>query len=57
MIGDRPADVETGLNAGIHAAAVCTGKRDAAAWQELAIPGIHVFPDLAGFVATLAPEA
>ncbi|MEX2045400.1 MAG: HAD-IIIA family hydrolase, partial [Opitutus sp.] len=47
MIGDRPADVETGINAGIHAAAVCTGKRDAAAWQALAIPGIRVFPNLA----------
>lgn len=56
MVGDRPGDVETGINARIHAAAVCTGKRDAAAWQALAIPGVPVFPRFADFVASLGSE-
>src|ERR1051325_6226196 len=32
MVGDRDADIETGMNAGIRSAAVCTGKHDAQAW-------------------------
>ncbi len=56
MVGDREADVQTGLNAGIRSAALCSGKNDAAGWATLAIPGILVFPSLAEFVATLDSE-
>lgn len=53
MVGDRTSDIETGLNAKIRAAAVCTGKLDAAGWAALALPGVPVFPSLVEFVATL----
>jgi D-glycero-D-manno-heptose 1,7-bisphosphate phosphatase len=53
MVGDREADVQAGLNAHIHAAAVCTGKYDAATWAKLAPPGVPVFANFADFVATL----
>jgi D-glycero-D-manno-heptose 1,7-bisphosphate phosphatase len=53
MIGDRESDLDAGLNAGIRAAAVCTGKYDAVAWQSRLRPGALLFPDLAAFVATL----
>jgi D-glycero-D-manno-heptose 1,7-bisphosphate phosphatase len=56
MIGDREADIETGRNAGIRSAAVCTGKHDAAAWTALALPGVPVFPSLAEFVNSLRSE-
>lgn len=53
MIGDREGDIDAGLNAGIQAAAVCTGKYDAAAWAARARPGVPVFPSLVEFVASL----
>ncbi len=53
MVGDRESDLDAGLNAGIRAAAVCTGKYDASAWQGRLRPGVPLFPDLAAFVATL----
>jgi D-glycero-D-manno-heptose 1,7-bisphosphate phosphatase len=53
MIGDRDSDIEAGLNAQIRSVAVCTGKYDAAAWAERAIPDVAVFPSLVEFVATL----
>lgn len=53
MVGDRESDIETGLNAGIPAAAVCTGKLDAAAWTALALPNVPVFPDFPAVVASL----
>ena len=52
MIGDREGDVDAGLNAGVSAAALCTGKHDAAQWAALARP-VPVFPSLVEFVATL----
>jgi D-glycero-D-manno-heptose 1,7-bisphosphate phosphatase len=52
MVGDRLGDVDAGLNAGIHAVAVCTGKHTAAEWAALARPA-PVFPSLVEFVATL----
>jgi len=52
MIGDRESDLDAGLNAGIRAAAVCTGKYDATAWAPRLRPGALLFPDLAAFVAT-----
>ncbi len=55
MIGDRESDIEAGLSAGIRAAAVCTGKYDAAGWAERARPNLPVFADLAAFVASLEP--
>ena len=55
MVGDRESDVETGLNAGIGAIAVCTGKHDAAGWARVAPPGVRVFSTLADFIATLGP--
>ncbi len=54
MIGDRESDIEAGLAAGIRAAAVCTGKYDAAGWAARARPGVPVFADLAAFVSSLA---
>jgi len=57
MVGDREADIEAGLNAGIHPAAVCTGKHDAAAWAALARPGVPVFPTFVEFVASLDQHA
>jgi D-glycero-D-manno-heptose 1,7-bisphosphate phosphatase len=53
MVGDREADVQAGLRAGIQAAALCSGKNDADGWATLGIPGILVFPNLAEFVSTL----
>jgi len=53
MVGDRHSDIEAGLSAKINAAAVCTGKHDAATWAALAAPGVGVFPGLLEFVATL----
>jgi len=53
MVGDRDTDIEAGRNAKINAAAVCTGKHDAATWAALAAPGVGVFPGLLEFVATL----
>ena len=53
MIGDRESDIHTGLNAHIHAVAVCTGELDAAGWAALALPGLPVYPSLVEFVATL----
>jgi D-glycero-D-manno-heptose 1,7-bisphosphate phosphatase len=55
MVGDRQADVETGLNAKIHAVGVCTGKHTAEEWAALAPPGAHIFPDLLAFVKSLPP--
>lgn len=53
MVGDREGDVETGINAGISSAAVCTGKHSAAGWAALAYPGVPVFPSFVEFVAAL----
>ncbi len=53
MVGDRESDLDAGLNAGIRAAAVCTGKYDAAAWAPRLRPGVPLFADFAAFVATL----
>ncbi len=53
MVGDRESDIDAGLNAAINAAAVCTGKHDAAAWTALAKPGVVVFPSFVEFAATL----
>ena len=54
MIGDRESDIQAGLNAGINAAAVCSGKHDLAGWRNFAPPGIPVFSSLVEFVATLS---
>jgi D-glycero-D-manno-heptose 1,7-bisphosphate phosphatase len=54
MVGDRESDIQSGLGANVHAVAVCTGKYDAAGWSALALPGVHVYPSLVEFVATLA---
>jgi D-glycero-D-manno-heptose 1,7-bisphosphate phosphatase len=53
MVGDRESDLQAGLNAKIHAVAVCTGKFNAAGWAALALPGVMVFPSVAEFAATL----
>ena len=53
MVGDREGDIQAGLNAKISAAAVCTGKFDAAGWAALALPGVSVFPSFTEFVLTL----
>ena len=53
MVGDKEADVEAGLAAGIHAIAVCTGKHDAAAWSRRLPKGARLYPDVAAFVASL----
>lgn len=53
MIGDRESDLQAGLNAGIKAAAVCTGKYDAAGWKERLPAGVPLFRDFPEFVATL----
>lgn len=53
MVGDRESDLDAGLNAGIRAAGVCTGKYDTKAWQGRLRPGVPLFPDLAAFVAQL----
>lgn len=54
MVGDKMIDAETGLNAGIAAALVATGKpADAASAADAQHRGIPRFADLAAFVATL----
>jgi D-glycero-D-manno-heptose 1,7-bisphosphate phosphatase len=53
MVGDRESDLLTGLNAGIAAAAVCTGKYDAAAWAPHLPPGVPLFASFVEFVAAL----
>jgi D-glycero-D-manno-heptose 1,7-bisphosphate phosphatase len=55
MVGDRESDVKAGLAAGVRAAAVCTGKLDAAGWSLTASPDVPVHPGLPEFVATLPP--
>lgn len=57
MIGDRDGDIQAGLGAGIRAAALCTGKYDAAAWAAKAHPGVPVFPGLPEFVTALEASA
>ena len=54
MVGDRVSDIEAGLNAGIRAVAVCTGKHDAAGWAGLAPKGVPVCSSFATFVDALA---
>lgn len=54
MVGDRESDTQTGLNAGIGAIAVCTGKHDSAGWASVAPPGVVIYPSLVEFVAALA---
>lgn len=56
MVGDRESDIEAGLSAGIRSAAVCTGKYNADEWAQRVRPGVHVFPDLAAFVASLGKD-
>jgi len=34
MVGDRESDIEAGLRAGIHTAAVCTGKYTLSEWEK-----------------------
>ncbi|HUR60327.1 MAG TPA: HAD-IIIA family hydrolase [Opitutaceae bacterium] len=53
MVGDRESDIQAGANAGIHSAAVCTGKFDKDGWAALALPGVPVFPSFVEFVASL----
>lgn len=53
MVGDRVSDIEAGLKAGIRAAAVCTGKHDAAGWAPLVPPGVTVHASFADFVKIL----
>jgi len=67
MVGDRESDLEAGLRAGIHAAAVCTGKYSAAEWaqrvtapawrmrwpHDKTAPKIAVHADLLSFVESL----
>jgi D-glycero-D-manno-heptose 1,7-bisphosphate phosphatase len=53
MVGDRQSDIETGLNARIRSAAVCTGKHDDATWTALALPAVPVFSSVVEFIATL----
>ncbi len=53
MVGDRESDLQAGLNAGINAVAVCTGKYDAAGWKSRLPAGVALFQDFPGFVATL----
>jgi len=55
MVGDREADIDTGLAANIRSAAVCTGKLARSEWAALpAYKNIPIFDDLAAFVKTLA---
>jgi D-glycero-D-manno-heptose 1,7-bisphosphate phosphatase len=54
MIGDKVIDAQTGLNAGIRAALVRTGKpTDQASADAAAQLGVPSFADLSAFVATL----
>jgi D-glycero-D-manno-heptose 1,7-bisphosphate phosphatase len=53
MIGDRDSDIMAGINAHIHAAAVCTGKYSASAWSTRLPAGATLHADLAALVAAL----
>lgn len=55
MVGDREGDIQAGLGAGVRAAALCTGKFDAAAWTASAHRNVPVFHSFAEFVAALEP--
>jgi D-glycero-D-manno-heptose 1,7-bisphosphate phosphatase len=57
MIGDRESDIRAGLAAGIRAAAVCTGKLDAAGWAKVLPAEVPVYPGLAELVAVLPAAA
>ena len=57
MIGDRESDVRAGLNAGIRAAAVCTGKLDAEGWAKVLPAGVPVFAGLMELVSALPAVA
>ncbi|HEY4302475.1 MAG TPA: HAD-IIIA family hydrolase [Candidatus Didemnitutus sp.] len=54
MVGDKESDIESGLNAGLRVAAVCSGKLSPADWKARAIPRLLVFADLAAVVSQLA---
>jgi D-glycero-D-manno-heptose 1,7-bisphosphate phosphatase len=54
MVGDKESDVQSGLAAGIHSVAVCTGKHDRADWLRRLPAGAVLHEDLSSFVATLA---
>lgn len=53
MVGDRESDLAAGLAAGIRAAAVCTGKHDAAGWAGRLPTGVPLYADFPSFVAAL----
>lgn len=53
MVGDNIADIQSGLNAKVRVAAVCTGKLNAAQWSAAGIPGLLVFPSFLDFVSFL----
>ena len=54
MVGDRETDIEAGQSAGIHTAALCHGKLDAAAWAKFGFRDLALYPDFAAFTATLS---
>ncbi|OHE77617.1 MAG: hypothetical protein A3G75_10555 [Verrucomicrobia bacterium RIFCSPLOWO2_12_FULL_64_8] len=54
MVGDKAADLQAGLNAGIRPVFVRSGQGEAAALPEIARHHIPVFDNLAAFAATLA---
>ncbi|MEO5958204.1 MAG: HAD-IIIA family hydrolase, partial [Opitutaceae bacterium] len=53
MVGDREADIQAGLGAGVRPVALCTGKHSAEEWSVLAPPSVPIFPSLVEFVAAL----
>jgi D-glycero-D-manno-heptose 1,7-bisphosphate phosphatase len=53
MVGDRETDVEAGLNAKIQVVGLCNGKLNAASWTKFHFPGLRLYPDFAGFAASL----
>lgn len=53
MVGDRPSDIESARNAGVHPVAVCTGKLSADEWRDLKIPALRIYADFGRFVETL----
>jgi D-glycero-D-manno-heptose 1,7-bisphosphate phosphatase len=53
VVGDAAVDIGAARNAGLRAAAVCTGKVDPRTLPEVAEHGIPVFPSFAEFAATL----
>lgn len=53
MIGDKESDIDSGLNAGIRIAAVCTGKLSATEWRARPRPGLLIFDTLKDLVAQL----